>query len=115
MIESFKLSVIVQTNHSAIIDLMKQQQSSIIAINSTIKINVRLIRVSQFLRQFRLNVRHKSSKEHIVSDALSRLAATHKSFLSNDYAKLDMLFDKISQAIDVDKNSLYCYEWILEI
>lgn len=113
IMKSFKLSVMMQTNHSTILNLMKQRQSSIIATRFTIRMNVQLIRVSQFLRQFRLDVRHKSSKEHIVSDALSRLVTTHKFFLLNDYSELNMLFVKVSQVIDINENSLYSYSTTL--
>ena len=57
--------------------------------------NVRLVRASQFLRQFRLDVRHKPSKEHIIPDALSRLASTNHDAASSkddDYSELDVLF-----------------------
>ena len=78
MVESSKLPVVVQTDHSAILDIMRQ--SSITSTTSTLRLNVRLVRASQFLRQFRLEVRHKAGKEHIVPDALSRLASCSKSF-----------------------------------
>ena len=42
------------------------------------RINIRLIRASQFLRQFNLEVRHKLKKKHIISDALSRLTSANQ-------------------------------------
>lgn len=71
--ESSKHPVRVQTDHSAIMDIMKQ--NSIVSTTSTMRTNVRLIRASQFLRQFNLEVTHKPGKEHIVPNALSRLAS----------------------------------------
>ena len=56
------------------------------------KINVQLVRTSQFLRQFYLIVRHKPGKKHIIPDALSRLASANKSGHDIGYAKLDALF-----------------------
>ena len=53
--------------------------------------NTRLVRASQFLRQFRLDVRHKPGKEHIVPDALSRLALAKSSTILDDHSKLDAL------------------------
>ena len=46
-----------------------------ITLNSvnTNKLNLRLMRASIYLSQFRLDVRHRSDKEHVISDALSRL------------------------------------------
>ena len=91
MVESSKNPVIIQTDHSAILDLMRQ--SSITTTTSTMRLNVRLIRASQFLRQFQLDVRHKPGKDHVVPDALSRLASTNKSHaLPPEYSELDCLF-----------------------
>lgn len=90
LVESSKHPTIIQTDHSAILDIMKQ--SSITSTTSTMRMNVRLVRASQFLRQFPLEVRHKPGKEHIVPDALSRLASTNKSSLSSSHDELDALF-----------------------
>ena len=73
IIESSKSNVIIQTDHSAIINIL--QQSSVTSTTLTMRLNLRLVRASQFLQQFKLDVRHKSGKEHIVPDALSRLAS----------------------------------------
>ena len=90
MVESCKHPVIIQTDHSAIVDIMRK--SSITATTSTVRMNTRLVRASQFLRQFRLDVRHKPGKEHIVPDALSRLASTKPSTIADDHSELDALF-----------------------
>jgi hypothetical protein len=37
-----------------------------------------LVRASNYLQQFNLNVHHKPGKEHIVPDALSRLKSSSK-------------------------------------
>ena len=59
---------------------------------STMRINVRLIQASQFLRQFYLKVTHKFKKEHILPNTLSRLASCSLSILPNNHSKLDALF-----------------------
>ena len=82
------------------------KQLSITSTSSTLRLNVRLIRASQFLRQFRLDVRHKPGKEHIVPDALSRLASS-KSMLSEDHSELDVLYACATQALTYD--STYSY------
>ena len=64
-IESSKHATIIQIDHSAIVDIMKQ--SSIVSTSSTMRMNIRLVRASQYLRQFRLEVRHKPGKMHIIS------------------------------------------------
>jgi hypothetical protein len=40
------------------------------------KLNLRLVRALQYLSQFRLDVRYRPGRQHIVPDALSRLSAT---------------------------------------
>ena len=69
------------------------KQSFIIFIISIIRINTRLIRAFQFLRQFRFKIKHKSDKKHIMSDALSRLAS-QKPFviMFEDHLKLDAFY-----------------------
>ena len=43
--------------------------------SSTAKLNLRFIRASEYIQRFRsLEFRHKSGKQHVVSDALSRLS-----------------------------------------
>ena len=90
MVESSNHPVVIQTDHSAIVDIMRQ--SSITSTTSTVRMNTRLVRASQFLRQFRLEVRHKPGKEHIVPDALSRLASAKPPAVSNDHSELDALY-----------------------
>ena len=90
IIESSQVKIIIQTDHSAIIDIL--QQSSITSTTSTMRLNLRLVRVSQFLQQFRLDVRHKLRKEHIVPDALSRLASANSSPTDVRHSELDALF-----------------------
>ena len=93
LVESSRHPVKVQTDHSAIIDLMKQD--SIVSTVSTIRINSRLVRASQFLRTFNLDVKYKPGKENIIPDALSRLSSLNSSVnssLPDHYSELDALF-----------------------
>ena len=50
---------------------------------------------------FRLDVRHKPGKEHIVPDALSRLASS-KSTLPDNHSELDVLYAAATQALDYE-------------
>lgn len=61
-------------------------------MSSTMRMNVRLVRASQFFRQFHLIVRYKPEKKHIIPNALSRLASANNSGHDAEYAKLDTLF-----------------------
>lgn len=89
IIKSSKSNAIIQTDYSAIIDIF--QQSSITSTTSTMRLNLRLVRASQFLQQFKLEVRHKSGKEHIVPDALNRLASANR-HQDPQHSELDALF-----------------------
>ena len=90
IIESSRAKVIIQTDHSAIIDIL--QQSSIISTNSIMRLNMRIVQASQFLQQFRLDVRHKLGKKHIVPDTLSRLASANSPPRNIRHSELDQLF-----------------------
>lgn len=54
--------------------------------------NIRLVRVFQFLCQFRLFVRHKPEKKYIIPDTLSRLASVNDASHNTSYLELDALF-----------------------
>lgn len=56
------------------------------------RLNLRLVRALQFLQQFKLDVRHKPGKEHIIPDVLSRLASTNVGQTNPSYSELDVLF-----------------------
>lgn len=57
------------------------------------RMNIQLVRAFQFLRQlFYLIVRHKPGKEHIIPDALNKLASTNNLGHDTEYAKLNILF-----------------------
>ena len=90
IIESSKSSVTIQTDHFAILDIL--QQSSVTSTISTMRLNLRLMRASQFLQQFKLDVRHKPGKKHIVPDVLSHLASTNTGHADPYHSELDILF-----------------------
>ena len=54
--------------------------------------NLRLIRASEYIQRFLLNIRHKSKKLHVVFDALSRLFTSNKSSSNDDENEHDVLF-----------------------
>ena len=65
-----KPPVVVYTDHSAVVSISRQTS---LTTSSTDKLNLRLVRASQYLSIFDLSVRHKANKTNIVSNALSRL------------------------------------------
>ena len=88
LIESSKSKVIVYTDHSATTDIVKQ--SSLNSV-STLRLNLRLVRASQYLQRFELDVRHKPGKSNVIPDALSRLSSTNDSNVPPEHSELDAL------------------------
>lgn len=71
MLESnLKPPIVIYTDHSAAVPISKQTSLN---TTSTDKLNLRLIRASQYLSAFNLELRHKAGKSNTVPDALSRL------------------------------------------
>lgn len=68
--------------------------------------NVCSIRASQFLRQFHLVIWHKPRKEHILPDALNRLASANTNLPSQDpvYSELDTLFIYNAMLVAMNKD-----------
>lgn len=92
MVESAPRTVIY-TDHGSALGIAKQ---TTLTTSSTAKLNLRLIRASEYIQQFRdLEFRHKPGKRHIVPDALSRLpnsASTDAASSQHDAeGELDML------------------------
>jgi hypothetical protein len=93
LIQFSKKLVIIQINHEAIVNICKS--TSIISTNSISRMNLRLMRTSQFFNQFsNLEIRHKSEKYHFISNVLFRFQSLNKKNLSDDHVKLNELFVK---------------------
>lgn len=72
LIEASAKPTIIYTDHSAAISIVRQSSMN---TTSTEKLNLRLIRASEYLQRFRIELRHKPGKANVVPDALSRLAS----------------------------------------
>ena len=85
---------IIYTNHSAAMSIFKQTS---LATFNTDKLNLRLIRASQYLSSFNIVIRHKASKINVISNALSRLSkkSSAQSDSSDKIEVLDALYDYI--------------------
>lgn len=104
LIESSKYEIMAQTDHSSIVDISRQKL--ITATTSTMKMNVRLIRASQFLSQFSLNIRHKPGHLNVIPDVLSRLPSSNipSVGLDPDFNELDALYIYNTTLIEMDKS-----------
>lgn len=72
MVESSEHHTIIYTDHAATLGIMKQTSLN---TTSTEKLNLRLVKASEFLQRFRLDVRYKPGKTHFMPDALSKLVS----------------------------------------
>lgn len=92
MIELFKLSIIIHTDHDAIFEIAAQTSVSTFSID---ELNLRLIRTSNYIQRFLFVIRYKFDKFHIVFDAFFRLFSINtflKSFANNEEREFDVLF-----------------------
>ena len=77
MIETSKYIIIIYIDHVVNSSITCQ----IKFINNNVdKLNIKLIRVSIYLSQFRLNVRYKSKRFYIILDAFNRLSTRNIMF-----------------------------------
>ena len=100
-----KSFIIIYIDYFAAILIFRQ----IILITSFInKFNLRLVRVSQYLFNFNITLRHKIDKSNVISDALSRLSAY--TFQMNDVNKkkiLNLLYNCSVEVIDEKLNNIF--------
>jgi hypothetical protein len=70
LVEANDFPTIIHTDHVAVKHVA---HATSLKTTSPERANMRLIRASQYLSQFRLDVRYKPGKENVAADALSRL------------------------------------------
>ena len=106
MIESAEISsTIIYTNYSTIVFISRQ--TTLITFNSD-KLNLRLVRISQYLFDFNLSIKHKVDKINVMSNALFKLQVDV--FIIDKIDVLESLYEhalKFTQANLILKISLY--------
>lgn len=65
------------------------------------RLNLRLVRASQFLQQFKLEVRYKPGKKLIIPNALSRLASSNTGHADPQHSELDVLFTNSTTLVEL--------------
>jgi hypothetical protein len=65
--------VIIYTDHAAITLIVAKETLHFLNID---RLNIRLVRASQYLSQFEFNIRYKPGRQHTLPDAISRLMNT---------------------------------------
>ena len=92
------ITIIIYIDHGAALGIAKQTSLS---TSFTDKLNLRLVRASDYIQRFNLDIRHKFGKQHIVSDALFRLVSDNINALDHD-GELDALFTVSLVEMDSD-------------
>jgi hypothetical protein len=85
LIEAAEQSTIIYTDHAAAVEIEHQFSLNTTAVK---KLNLRLVRASEYLQRFRLKIQYKSEKTNIISDALFRLLSSnnvHERLASREY------------------------------
>ena len=81
LIESSKHPTVVYTDHAGTVGIARQ--TSLTSV-STEKLNLRLVRASEFLQRFLLHVKHRPGRTNYVPDALSRLSGVDPININED-------------------------------
>ena len=81
--------IVIFTNHDAILNIVNQTSFTTSFID---KFNFRFVRISNYIQRFDLDIRHKFDKQHIVSNALFKLASDNVNASNHDDDELNALF-----------------------
>ena len=104
LIKTFKYVTIIYIDY--VVNSFITRQIKFIS-NNVDKLNIKLIRASIYLSQFRFDVRYKFDKSHIIFDALSRLSTNNCMFSDkNDVFDIENFHDDI---IDSNNDVTYIY------
>ena len=87
IVEISSRKIIIYIDYESALEIVTQ---IILIITFIDKLNLRLIRISNYIQRFNLEIRHKSDKQHIIFDALSRLISDNHE--SKTESELNVLF-----------------------
>ena len=110
MIEIAKQIIVIFIDHVANTSISKQ---IILNSNNTNKFNLRLVRAFTYLFQFKIEMKYRSNKNHIILDALFRLSSENEQSKSSSDDKLN--FDTYHEDIvdSFDDSDCYAFQEIL--
>ena len=93
--------IVIYINYNATFDIVTQITLTTTFIN---KLNLKFIRAFDYIQRFNLKIRHKSSKQHIVSNVLFKLFSDnieHKIVVDEIDDELNVLF--IASLIEINE------------
>jgi hypothetical protein len=100
MIRATKHFIIIWTNHSIIVAIIKQTK---MIISNTDKLNFHFVKANMYLSQFDLNVRHKADRDHVILDVLFRLSFFDSEEISEEITE-EIAKNIIKKKNDILKN-----------
>lgn len=91
LIELSEFFVIIQTNYFTTMNICRQKL--ITSANSSIRSNIKLVRIFQYFFQVLFDMKHKFDKNNVISDVLSKLNSTNIILSrTKNYSKLNALY-----------------------
>ena len=102
MIKIVKYVIVIYTNYATNSFITRQTK---LINNNVDKFNIKLIRVFVYLLQFRLNMRYKSNKSHIIFDALNCFLIDNRMF--NDIKNVLDIENFHNNIVDFENNFIY--------
>lgn len=114
MIEFIKKpSTTIYTNYSITVFIV--WQISLLLFN-TDKLNLRLVRVSQYLFTFELNIKYKLRNKNLISDALLRLLR-ERSFVQSLSIEIESILEKLHTIVkkSLDKKDYFTYVFVISL
>jgi len=113
LIEAVEQLTIIYINHAAAVEIERQFSLNTITVK---KLNLRLVRASEYLQRFQLKIQYKSGKTNIIPDALFRLLSSnnvHKWLASREYQlKSD---ESILEALQADVSTVTYAETLMNV
>jgi len=113
LIEATEQSTIIYTDHAAAVEIEHQFSLNTTAVK---KLNLRLVRASEYLQRFRLKIQYKSGKTNIISNALFRLLSSnnvHKRLASREYQSESD--ESILKALQADVSTATYAETLIKV
>ena len=102
IVEVSNNKTVIYIDHDVALDIVAQITLTTISID---KLNLRLVRASNYIQRFNLNIRHKFDKQHIVSNVLFRLINVNINASIKDFD--DDEFDALFIMSLVEMNSMF--------
>ena len=104
-------STIIFIDHETVLKIIKQISMIIVFID---KLNLRFVKTFDYIQRFDVELRHKSNKQHIVFDALSRFVNFNIDIASSK-KKLNVFFIIVLMKIEEIFRRKFVANYIIDL